>query len=308
MISVPEVSVVMSVYNGASHLRASIDSILQQDGVDFEFIIVDDGSTDESPSILDEYANRDARIRLFHQENRGLTRALIRGCAEASGEFIARQDVGDISLPGRLERQVALVRKNPLAVLISCATRMTGPRGEFLEIVVQDPSQATDSLQTLDIKKLRGPSHHGATLFRRADYQSVGGYRPQFRMAQDIDLWVRLCERGAHLPSADVDYEAEYSLVGISSGRWQQQLKIGALILESARLRRLGQTDTEVLTNAEKISSLKHSSDSKERAAAAYFIGCCLAKNKRGQGAAYFKRALHDNPLHLKALLSLLLK
>ena len=83
----PEVSVVMSVYNGASHLRASIDSILQQDGVDFEFIIVDDGSTDESPSILDDYAARDARIRLIHQENQGLTKALIRGCAEARGKF-----------------------------------------------------------------------------------------------------------------------------------------------------------------------------------------------------------------------------
>ena len=90
----------MSVYNGATELSVTIDSVLTQDGVGLEFIIVNDGSTDATGSLLDDYARRDARVRVIHQENKGLTASLIRGCAAANGEFIARQDVGDISLGG----------------------------------------------------------------------------------------------------------------------------------------------------------------------------------------------------------------
>src|SRR5262245_30164988 len=96
----PEVSVMMSVYNGASHLAATLDRILSQEGVALEFIVVNDGSTDKSSQILNDYAQRDSRLRVIHQENTGLTRALIRGCDAARGEFIARNDAGDISLPG----------------------------------------------------------------------------------------------------------------------------------------------------------------------------------------------------------------
>ena len=92
----------MSVYNGASNLAATMDSILSQEGVEFEFIVVNDGSTDATGEILDDYARRDNRVRVIHQENTGLTRALIRGCAAASGEFIARQDAGDVSLRGKI--------------------------------------------------------------------------------------------------------------------------------------------------------------------------------------------------------------
>src|SRR5262245_6785124 len=97
-----EVSVVMSVYNGASNLPATINSILSQEGVALEFIVVNDGSTDKTGEILDDYARRDNRVRVIHQKNTGLTRGLIRGCDAARGEFIARQDAGDISLPERL--------------------------------------------------------------------------------------------------------------------------------------------------------------------------------------------------------------
>ena len=76
----PDVSVVMSVYNGASHLVPTVDSILTQKGVPFEYIIVNDGSSDKTGEILDDYVRRDRRVRVIHQKNTGLTRALIRGC------------------------------------------------------------------------------------------------------------------------------------------------------------------------------------------------------------------------------------
>jgi glycosyltransferase involved in cell wall biosynthesis len=85
------------VYNGAFCLAKTLDSILSQEGVEFEFIVVNDGSSDKSGQILNDYAQRDSRLRIIHQENTGLTRALIRGCDAVRGEFIARQDAGDIS-------------------------------------------------------------------------------------------------------------------------------------------------------------------------------------------------------------------
>lgn len=91
----PTVSVVMSVFNGARYLSASIASILSQEDVDFELIIVDDGSTDATPGLLAEFAARDARVRVIRQDNSGITQALIRGCAAARGTFIARQDADD---------------------------------------------------------------------------------------------------------------------------------------------------------------------------------------------------------------------
>ena len=133
----PDVSVVMSVYNGASHLAATMDSILSQEGVELEFIVVNDGSTDKTGEILDDYARRDGRVRVIHQENTGLTRALIRGCAAATGEFIARQDAGDVSLAGRLARQLDVFRNNSNVVMTSCGTRFVGPDGEVLYEVCQ---------------------------------------------------------------------------------------------------------------------------------------------------------------------------
>ena len=118
----PDISVVMSVYNGATRLRETVDSVLSQQGVSLEFIIVDDGSTDQSSEILKEYVEADARVDLIRQENRGLTRALITGCAQAKGRYIARQDAGDISLPGRLKKQQDVLESDPTGSFVSCGT------------------------------------------------------------------------------------------------------------------------------------------------------------------------------------------
>ena len=108
----PKVSVVMSVYNGERYLREAVDSILGQTFGAFEFVIVDDASTDETPLILSGYT--DPRIVfLRNDENLGLTRSLNVGLKMACGEYIARQDADDISLPNRLERQVGLLDEQP---------------------------------------------------------------------------------------------------------------------------------------------------------------------------------------------------
>src|SRR5438067_1820873 len=131
----PDVSVVMSVYNGGHRLGATLDGIAAQRGVDFEVIVVDDGSTDSSGARLDAWAARDSRVRVIHQENRGLTRALITGCAAARGAFIARHDAGDVSLPQRLQKQRAVLAANPDLAFVSCWTEFVGPEDELLMVV-----------------------------------------------------------------------------------------------------------------------------------------------------------------------------
>src|SRR5262249_28353754 len=148
----PHVSVVMSVYNGAPYLHRSVESVLSQQGVDLEFIVVNDGSVDQSLEILRQFATVDDRVRVISQENRGLTKALIVGCAAARGQYIAPQDAGDVSLPDRLRKQLELIRKTPNAAFVSCGTRYLGPHCEHLYDVVQNSVEATTGLLTLDTR------------------------------------------------------------------------------------------------------------------------------------------------------------
>ena len=296
----------MSVYNGAECLRESIGSVLAQEGVNFELIVVDDGSTDDSAAMINELVGRDARIRLILQNNQGLTRALIRGCAEARGEYIARQDAGDIFLPGKLMRQVAVLEANPSAAMVSCGTRFVGPGGETLYELRSDEWDATERLLTLDVKRLRGPFGHGSVLFRRNLYEQVGGYRAQFCLSQDLDLWIRLAERGEYLIVPDVLFQALFSPVSISANLRSAQIAIARHILESARLRRAGLSDDLVLDRASAILSDRSEPSSANRAGALYFIGQCLRKRKDPRAADYFRQALRAYPLHLKSAVRLL--
>jgi glycosyltransferase involved in cell wall biosynthesis len=303
----PDVSVVMSVYNGALNLRKTIDSVLSQQGVRFEFVIVNDGSTDESPKILEDYAKRDARVQVIHQENQGLTLALIRGCAAAKGNYIARQDVGDISLPGRLVKQMECVNERPDASLVSCGTRFVGPADEFLYEVVRSPSDASERLRALDLTKIEGPSSHPSTIFPRALYHQVGGYRSDFYFAQDLDLWIRLTEEGEHVVLPEVLYQAGVLVQSISGLYRDEQVETAKLILESARLRRRGVSDSRVLERAGAIGpSVSRKTNRLQRAKALYFIGSCLRKRSDPVATHYFQEALRLNPLHVKSAVRLL--
>lgn len=293
----------MSVYNGAARLRRSLDSIVLQEGVDFEFIIVDDGSTDESPKILAEYATSDPRIRLIHQENTGLTKALIRGCAAARGRYIARHDAGDISLPGRLKKQLFYVKARNAAALVSCGCRYYGPGMEHLYDVVPDEAEATKRLLTLDLGQIQGPSHHGTTMFSRDLYSKVGEYRANFYFAQDLDLWTRLVEYGTHYIVPEVLYETILDIDSLSGVYRKEQMKTAKLILECGRLRRNGLNEAPALRSANSIgpSRIRKGGSRIRRAQAFYFIGTCLTQRKNPIAKKYFVSALREFPLHFRA-------
>jgi glycosyltransferase involved in cell wall biosynthesis len=297
----PEISVVMSVHNGANKLLRSMDSILKQEGVDFEFIIVDDGSADDSLTILEKYSGRDKRIRVISQEHQGLTRALIRGCSMARGNYIARQDVGDFSLPHRLCRQSELLNENQDAVLVSCGIRFVGPEEEFIFEQFRNSEDPTQDLLTLDVFKVRAP-FHGSTMFRRSEYISVGGYRSEFFFAQDFDLWTRLVERGGHIVCQEVLYQAEISVSSISSRHRRQQIRLKEMVLECSRLRRDGRDEKPCL---EKVSKIRSNPERRYRwiskASTLYFIGSSLVRRGDPSAKKYLWQTVKMFPLHLKA-------
>ncbi|HEY9660554.1 MAG TPA: glycosyltransferase, partial [Allocoleopsis sp.] len=129
--SPPQISVLMAVYNGSRYVAEAIESILNQTFTDFEFLIIEDGSTDNTVQILQDYANRDPRIKLIQNEqNIGLTKSLNKGLKLAQGKYIARQDADDVSLPHRFEQQIAVFAQNPAAVLVSCSLELIDATGK----------------------------------------------------------------------------------------------------------------------------------------------------------------------------------
>ncbi len=188
-MSTPQVSIVMSVYNGERYLQEAIDSVLNQTFTDFEFIIVNDGSTDTTWDILTSYD--DPRIRLVrNQENIGLTKSLNKGLALAQGEYIARQDADDISLPERLERQVEFLDHNRYVGLVSSSFIEINEQGE--EIRSRSLPVDNDTIQQSLL--CYNCFCHGAVVLRKECLEKVGSYREGFASAQDYDLWLRIAE------------------------------------------------------------------------------------------------------------------
>lgn len=295
-MKLPEVSVIMSVYNGASALPSTLQSILDQQDCDLEFIVVNDGSSDGTGPLLDAWAKRDARLRVIHQANAGLTRALITGCAEARGEFIARQDCGDISLPGRLTRQVKQLKMDVGSVAVSCHTLFVGPRDESLYQTIITEEHLNIGLAADSGRELRGPSHHGSVMIRTQAYRAVQGYRSEFYFAQDLDLWTRLREQGRFSVVDDSLYVARLEPRSISGTQTREQGRLARLIWNACLARCAGTPEEGFLTEAAKIRPVKSGDLAHRVALGYYFIGSCLRKVNPGAAAPYFKQALANDP------------
>jgi glycosyltransferase involved in cell wall biosynthesis len=298
------ISIVMAVYNGAATLTATMDSILAQTETDFELVAVDDGSTDATPSMLAGYATRDPRVRVITQPNGGLTRALIRGCAGATGALIARHDCGDRSHPERLRRQRELLDAHPGVVLVTCSTLFLGPGGEPLYVVETDGAEIRRSLLHDGIDDIRGLTHHGTAMFRRDAYVAAGGYRAEFRVAQDLDLWLRMAPLGEIAVVPDVLYEAVIDVGSISANRRDEQVASAAISLQWR----------DATTEDERAALLQQAAaivPQKKRAAAGearalYFIASCLRRTRHPHWTRYARRAIRRDPLYLRAWLLLL--
>lgn len=205
-MSAPPLTVAMSVYNNGRFVGEAIDSILDQSFGDFEFLIVNDGSTDKSGAVIEDRAASDSRIRVIHQENRGFIASLNRMLAEARSPWIARMDGDDISFPERFAKQMAFLEANPDHGVIGCSASLIGPEGEA---VTRPPIVRPLTHEGLIENPESGPLiNHNAVIYSREAVLAVGAYRPAYRHAEDYDLWLRLSTVTlmANLPEALVAY------------------------------------------------------------------------------------------------------
>ncbi len=306
----PLVSVVMSVFNGGANLSETLDGILAQKGVDLELIVVNDGSTDSTSALLKKISAEHRQVKVLDQENRGLTRALIRGCMEANGEYIARQDVGDLSLPNRLARQLDALCNNRDLVFVSCWTEFVGPMNELLYIS-KGNGNTTKPTWILSEKErqgvIDGPTCHGSVMYRRDSYSQVGGYRKQFVYGQDWDLWYRMGEIGKFQTIEEILYQARIIPGSISAGNWKKQTRIGRLSRRALSLRLQGEDDSACLKKVTKICHERAKTTTRGSIAwQLYFIAECLRRNKDDRCREYFRSAIKGRPILWRAWVRLM--
>jgi glycosyltransferase involved in cell wall biosynthesis len=190
----PDVSVIMSVWNGARFLAVACESILRQSHSNFEFIVIDDGSTDASARILASLAERDPRMHVATHANLGLTKSLNEALDLSNGEFIARMDADDICAPARLERQLAAFDRQPGLVLVGSGVELISEDGATL-----GPRRQPHGHSAIRRELLRGNGGamtHPAIMFRRDVARRVGGFDERFVTAQDLDFFLRISEAG----------------------------------------------------------------------------------------------------------------
>jgi len=183
----PKVTVLMSVYNGEKYLREAINSILNQTFKDFEFLIINDGSTDRTIEILQSY--QDPRIKIINDEkNIGLTKSLNKGLKLARGEYIARMDADDISYPNRLEVQYDYLKNNPEVGLIGSWNDVIDEIGNTVGFWKCNYS----SEDIYYILNFRNCLAHCSLLFKKELVLNNGGYNETIKNAQDYELWSRI--------------------------------------------------------------------------------------------------------------------
>jgi glycosyltransferase involved in cell wall biosynthesis len=190
-MSSPIVSVVMSVYNGQEFLSETIQSVLNQSFHDFEFVIVDDGSTDGTADILSKYAFSDGRIRVLHNGKMGRSAALNHVIGLAKGKYVANIDADDLAMPGRLEEQVAFMERNPEVGVSGGAFELMTDSGRILD-VIRHPLEDSEIRSVM----LRyNPICHSSAILRKDIVLAAQGYRGVFEPSEDYDLWLRMGER-----------------------------------------------------------------------------------------------------------------
>jgi len=215
-------------------LRPAVESIRRQTLRGFEFLILDDGSErPETCAELERQAAADSRIRLERGPPRGLTAALNRGLALAAGALIARQDADDWSEPERLARQTAFLDAHPHIAL--CGTNAWTHRQDGRSLWATRLPESAAAIREALCKG--NPFVHGSTLFRAGIARDLGGYRAEFRSAQDYDFFWRMSDAGGAVNLAEPLYHYRYGAAAVSAGRAAEQARAhrAAQLLAAAR-------------------------------------------------------------------------
>jgi glycosyltransferase involved in cell wall biosynthesis len=234
-LQAPRVSVLLPVWNGEAFLEQAMESVLQQTFSSFELILIDDGSTDRTAAIAEEFAFRDTRVRVLRRRHEGFSATLNAGIAAARGEYVARMDADDISVPDRLQKQVAYLDVHPACVAVGAWIEVVNEAGRHvgLKTLVTTHDEISAAL-------LRGvsPMAHPTVVARRDTLRAVGGYDARCYPSEDLDLWFRLGESGelANLGEALLKHRRHKAAIGV---REREKMKAMAVaICNDARIKR----------------------------------------------------------------------
>jgi glycosyltransferase involved in cell wall biosynthesis len=197
-----KISVVMSVYNGEKFVKQTVASILNQTFRDFEFIIIDDGSTDSSKKIIESF--NDHRINLISRENKGLTPSLNEGLSLSRGKYIARMDADDIAEPERFEKQINFLDSHSNVYIC----------GTWAKIIDENNKETGKYKTPVESEKIKrtmlwhNPFIHPSTMFRREIIDKVGYYSEKTKYAQDYEYWSRIIKKfsGVNIPEFLMKY------------------------------------------------------------------------------------------------------
>ncbi len=215
------VSIILPVFNGEKYLSYAIDSVLKQTYLYFEFIVINDGSTDNTSTILTIYKEKYPRIQVItHNTNIGIVKSLNEGLKLAKGEFIARIDSDDIWLTDKLNKQIEYLVKNPDIYLLGTAKKVIDKNGEIL------PSKEKQFYKYLVIKKeiIKGNLFcHSSVVFRKEILNEVGYYNEKFLNTEDYEYWIRILsyKKGEIMPEPLVYYRVHGEMVSLRKRKQQ---------------------------------------------------------------------------------------
>jgi len=235
----PAVSVVMAVFNGDRYLPETLASLRAQTFADFEIIVVDDGSTDDTARILADFAGQDGRCRIITQTNQGQVAARNLGAAQAAAPLLAWLDADDVAEPERLAKQTDYLRVHPEIAALGSALRIIDATSTELSVQPYPVGSVAVANRMLEESALA----HSAVMMRREVFLKIGGYRSAFLHAEDYDLWLRLLDRYAadNLPEPLVRYRQHADSLSFRSRRQQSLAAFAARY--AARARRAGKPD-----------------------------------------------------------------
>ncbi|HRY63382.1 MAG TPA: glycosyltransferase [Patescibacteria group bacterium] len=250
----------MSAHNAEKYLREALESMLNQTLADFEFIIIDDASTDETQKIIKEYAAKDTRIKLISNPiNLGLTKSLNIGLNQAQGEYIARLDADDLSEPERLQKQYDFMEAQPEYALV----------GSWVKIIDQDGQELAEKKPPPDTKLIKFSFifgkpclWHSSIFFRRDKIAQIGNYNEEYKYSQDLNLYVRLLKKGkiTNVPEFLTKHRLHADSIGRKNSEAQHNFYLKSIFeFVNSNYDQISWEDLEIRDRArnQKIKSLK---------------------------------------------------
>lgn len=305
------VSVVISAYCDGQALRLTVKSIFQQldekcnADLLLEVIIVDDGANQSVKNALIDLQKQYAEIVVISQNNTGLTQALIVACHATKYETIARIDVGDVMLRGRLRKQLNYLQANANAVGVATWANIVTIEGYPLYQVRHTDQEIQQSLKPRKLNStiaddFTSPQHYTMT-FRKSVYHHVGGYRPEFYFAQDVDLWLRMSEHGEIKVIEESLMSSVVTANSLSGANNEVQQNLSKLAWQATILRRRGHSEGDILSKVKLIRPTPSAVITRmAQAKSLYFIAKCLLDQDHFGAKQYFWRALKKRPLAAK--------